>query len=430
VQAAARPSVLGQTSPPAEENRPNILLIVTDDQREGLEVMPKTATWLRDGGTTYANAYATTPLCCPSRASIMTGRYVHNHGVTTQEGAQKLDQSSTMASYLQAAGYRTSIFGKFLNGWPLTKNPPGYDRWAYFENSPASFINGDWNVQGTVQTISQYATGFIADQANAFLSEPSPHPWFMYLAPPNPHKPYTVESKYVGSSVPAWSGNPATFETDRSDKPPFVSNYSYTYSQGKSTRAKQYRTLKSVDDMVESVMSTLAANGQLDDTLVFYISDNGLLWAEHGLISKSVPYTQAIKVPMFVRWPGHLPAGFTETKMVANIDIAPTVYEALGITPRTAVDGRSLLSPVVRDRLLIEYFKGPNASINAPPWASMVTGSGQYVEYYATNGKTLTFTEYYDMITDPWQMENRRVPPEGWAAQLARDKTCAGSTCP
>lgn len=125
--SVANPDVLQ----PDGSGRPNILLIVTDDQRaDALGYMPATKRLFRKGGTTYAEAYSTTPLCCPSRASIMTGRYVHNHGVLRNEDAAALDHDTTLQAYLQKAGYQTALSGKFLNSWPLAEAPPFFDRWV------------------------------------------------------------------------------------------------------------------------------------------------------------------------------------------------------------------------------------------------------------------------------------------------------------
>jgi arylsulfatase A-like enzyme len=324
----------------ATAGAPSILIFVTDDQREGLEVMPKTRRWLRDGGTKYANSFVTTPLCCPSRASIFTGRYAHNHGVRQNDAPEALDQQT---NYLDQAGYRTSIFGKYLNFWSLTRKPPYFDRWAIFRENDA-YAGVDWNVQGTITTVPQYATHYIGDHAEAFLDAQSSDPWFLYLAPPNPHGPYTAEPKYRNAPIPPWDCNPAVFESDRSDKPPYVSTFDDTCSQGQTTRIKQLRTLKSVDDLVDRVLSTVQAHGELKDTLVFFLSDNGRLWSEHGLNGKRHAYVQSIRVPMFARWTGHIPAGVVNRRLVANIDVAPTVLEAAQVPPNTPVDGRSLLS--------------------------------------------------------------------------------------
>jgi arylsulfatase A-like enzyme len=409
------------------EAPPNILVIVTDDQREGLEVMPKTLRWLRDDGTTYASAFATTPLCCPARASIFTGRYAHNHGVRNNHNPAPLDHQTTIQYHLQRAGYRTGIFGKFLNGWALQQNPPFFDSWATFGWADNHYVDGSWNIQGSVRKVSQYATHFIGDQAKAFLAAPSTKPWFLYLAPPNPHSPFTAEEKYESVSVPPWTCNPAVMESDRSDKPPFVQAQKRGCGWGQRTRTNQLRTLFSVDDMVDRVLTTLKAGGDLDNTLVFFISDNGYLWGEHGPGGKRYPYLQSIRVPMFARWDGHLPAGAVDNRLVANIDIAPTILDAAGLAP-ASMDGRSLLSGYSRQRILTENWRASEVP-DLPTWASLLTTQGHFIAYYDTSG-AISFREYYDLTVDPWELSNRFAPPAGWTQQLSADRRCAGASCP
>lgn len=413
------------------EAPPNILIIVTDDQRAGLEVMPDTLKWFEAGGTRYTNAFATTPTCCPSRASLLTGRYVHNHGVDNRKRATVLDQTTTINYYLQRAGYRTGLFGKYLNTWPAETSPPHWNHFAFFSNTTAETYVGDrWNVQGTLTSVNQYATDYIGGRAESFIRDTT-QPWLLYLSTPNPHGPWTAEAEYENAPVGTWEGNPAVFETDKSDKPSYVQEAKHTFKQGKTLRRRQLRTLYSVDDMVERVFLALQDTGELDNTLAFFISDNGLMWGEHGRTGKSVPYLQAIGVPMFARWPGHLSAGVEDSRLVANIDVAPTALQAAGITQLNApIDGRSLLGSHARERILTEFFESKS---NAPPWSSTVTHEYQYTEY--ADG----FNEYYDLTNDQWQLENllnNGTPGDEpsnvaeLASQLAADRACAGGSCP
>jgi len=265
----------------------------------------------------------------------------------------------------------------------------------------------------------------MGDNAVSFINSSKSVPWFLYLATPNPHPPFVAEPKYENASVPPWDGDPAVFETDKSDKPPWIQRHHATIRNGRIIRREQLQTLMSVDDMVDRVMQTVNDTGQLDNTLVIFISDNGYLWAEHGWTDKRVPYTQSIEVPMFASWPGRIPAGVRDSRMVANIDIAPTVLEAAGITASHTIDGHSLLSPYARTRILTEYW---NEGMAVPTWASIRTKTGQYVEYY--DHGAVVFTEFYDLVLDPWQLDNLSVPPPGWPEQLAADRGCAGVTCP
>jgi arylsulfatase A-like enzyme len=416
---------------------------VTDDQRDGLEVMPKTRQWFQEGGTSYPWGFDTTPICCPSRTSIMTGRYTHNHHVRSNGRGQamNLDQETTVQRYLQQAGYRTAIYGKYLNKWPLDVSPPYFDRWAVFTRTPnhsaEAYMDGPWNVNGKVRTVGTYSTTFIRKRAVSFVKGDSSQPWYLYLAPPAPHRPFVSEPAFANAPISTWKGNPAVFEADRSDKAPYVRTAHTTFERGQQLRTAQLRTLMSVDVLVEEVLKTLQATGQLENTLAFFISDNGYFWGEHGLEGKPPPYLQATRVPFMARWPGHLGEGVKDRRLVANIDITPTILQATGISPDPAkpVDGRSLLDPAwTRDRLLLENF----AASNAPRWASTVTRTSQYIEYYKSDDRTIAFREYYDLTKDPWQLLNlfhdgdpTNDPDQApLRAVLARDRGCVGSTCP
>jgi arylsulfatase A-like enzyme len=430
-------------------SRPNILIIVTDDQRQGLSVMPDTRTLIKKKGTKFTNAFVTTPLCCPSRASIFTGRYTHNHHVFSNDGqGGNLIQQSTLQYYLQQAGYETAMFGKYLNGWDLSEPPPYFDHYAMRLNS-SSYSDSPWNVNGTVKTIGEYNTSYISRKAREFLSTAGADnpPWFLYLATAAPHWPYTPSLRYAHASVSEWKGDPAVFERDRSDKPPNVQEAQGGLAYGQHVRRVQFRTLMSVDNMVSKVFGTLNDLGEARNTLVFFISDNGLMWGEHGLEHKQVPYEQAIHVPFLVRWPGHFLENATDSRFVANIDIAPTVLEATGISPNPAypMDGRSLLGAAShRTRLLTEAYSGTLHPEESPwkTWASTRTKTYKYTEYYEPGTTTVKFREYYDLRSDPWELHNLLgdsnpdndpdVAP--LSLQLNHDRTCQGitgeSSCP
>jgi arylsulfatase A-like enzyme len=416
---------------------------MTDDQRAAtLHVMPKTRTRFRDQGTTFSNAYATTPLCCPSRASVMTGRYAHNHGLKTNVGAfATLDQRTTVQRYLQKNGYFTATAGKFFNDWPLTTNPSYFDRWTIFGGG---YRNTPMNVDGVVGRVAEYSTSFIRTKAIEYLQsfeQNDPRPWYISITPYAPHTPYTIETKYRNAPVGSWIGNPAVFETDESDKPPYVQSRSAGFLAGKETRTKQLRTQRSVDDLVGAFFAAMDALGETGDTLAVYLSDNGFMWAEHGIIGKRMPYTQSMRIPLYVRWPNHAPPGATDPRLVANIDLAPTILEAAGIAPDpgSSMDGRPLFGPA-RDRLLFEYYfdTTTGGTPPPPPWAGIRTASHQYVEWYDAASGALTFREYYDLVNDPWQLVNFLADGDpsndpnvvALSAQLALDRRCQGVSCP
>lgn len=429
-----------------DEERPNVLVIVTDDQREGtLNVMPATRRVFIRGGRSYSEAYATSPLCCPSRASIMTGRYPHNHEVRRNEDADNLVQESTVQYYLQQDGYLTGIAGKYLNSWKEAEvDPPYFDRWAVIDDSSYEDVYYDFtaNINGRITEPRGYSTDFIGRRSVRFLNdfeEEDETPWFLYVAPFASHKPFEPAKRYRNADVPLWVGNPAAIEADRSDKPPWVQARSVRLAGGRATSRQQSRTLMSADDMVRRVFNELVRLNEDQDTLAVFVSDNGYLWGEHGLASKRFPYTQAIRVPLMVRWPGVVGEAETDDSLVGNIDIAPTIVEAAGVEtdPDHPMDGRSLLSAAPRRELLLEYF-GSRIGADVPAWASTRTPTYQYVEYYDPLTGTLQYTEYYDLVEDPWQLVNllgdsdptNDPPTVVLSIELQQTRDCRGADCP
>jgi arylsulfatase A-like enzyme len=437
--AAAAPAPTGHAAPPPQE-RPNILIILTDDQpaqRDAYEVMPKTMQAFRKGGMKFRNGVVTTPLCCPSRASILSGQYVHNHGVTTNEtgGGHALDASHTIQATLQDNDYLTAFIGKYLNG---LNQPAYFDRWATFEAETPSYIDAPFNVDGDVVTSTGYSTTFMKRQSLRVLGDfesSDSRPWFLEIAPNAPHKPATPQRKYADAPVPRWSTNPARREKDLTDKPDFIAALATDdRSAVKRQRKNQLRALMSVDDLVGAVFSRLEETGEADNTLAFFLSDNGYFWHEHRLpATKRLPYDESVRVPFFVRWPGHISAGAVETKVVANIDIAPTVYEAVGVAPDYVVDGQSLFGSQ-RTEVFLEYLKDEETP-RYPKWYALWSPASAYIRYYESDGRP---REYYE-AGDRWQLENvyrDGIPnnePEDEAARdalLKQYATCAGTACP
>jgi len=427
-------------TPAAADTRPNILFIITDDQPAlgTLSVMPNTTRIFGDGGTRFTHFYDDTPLCCPSRGSFWNGEYAHNHGVLTNQdptAEQNYPQSTAIQAYLRNAGYTTGIVGKYWNEWPLATAPPNYDEYMTFAGS---YWNSYFNVNGTVKQIKGYTTDVLGNYSVKFLQDFEQNdakPWFLYVAPEAPHKAYKPNTQYATAPVPAWSGDPAVFETDKSDKPPSVRWRSATYTDGNTTRTQQLRTLMSVDDMVKKIFDELNVLGEADNTLAIFTTDNGYMWAEHGIIDKRFPYIQSVQLPFLMRWPGHVAAGATDNRVTANIDVEPTLLQAAGIVPQHVVDGRTLFSTSSRSRLLLEYFLSPDSKV--PGWAGDLTPTYEYVEWYDSTG-AITFREYYDLTKDPWQLTNllhdgistNNPNVTSLHATLTADRACAGSTCP
>jgi arylsulfatase A-like enzyme len=420
---------------------PNVLVFLTDDHRADgtLEAMPHTRAWFGQGGTRFPNAFATTTLCCPGRASLFTGRYAHNNGIRTNGGwdlIQRLDQRSTIQRYMKDAGYRTALVGKYFYSWNQAVPPPYVDDWAL---TAGGYHNAYFTVNGQRRHVP-YSTDFIAEHAVSLLQRYEANdaqPWFMYVGTHAPHEVTEPEAAYAQAPVGDWGGNPAVFEQDRADKPPWVRWTATDFSRVQDLRRGQLRTLMSVDDLVGSVMSTVQGLGEGGDTLAFFLSDNGLMWGEHGPVDKRYPYDQSTQIPFLVRWPGRVGAGATDHRLVANIDVLPTILEAAGLLPDPGfpVDGRSLLVRKQRRYVLLEYWQGRE---DGPPgWASIRTPTFQYIEWYQDDAATITFREYYDLFADPWQTANLLgdgaasndpdVP--ALSAVLEQARSCKGPRC-
>lgn len=448
---------LGPATAPAEtatpagaggRSKPNVLIVITDDQRvdEGaMAIMEQTLARLGDGGRRFRRAYASTPLCCPSRASILTGQYAHNHGVKDNRQAYKLDQQTTLEFNLKAAGYSTAIFGKFLNKWD--GQPPYFDRWAIPIGSQSPQYSGQtWNVNGTEKTVHEYSTDWLGELTVDYLETMEAddgRPWFTLVTPLAPHAPSTPADRHSGAEVREFEGNPAVFEEDKGDKPPYVRQSEADLADAQDVARRQLRTLLAADDMIATIDDALGTLGERQNTLVFFIGDNGYTWGEHGLLgpgrSKNTPYSASIRIPLLMRWPARVPAGSNDGRFVANIDLAPTIYDAANLQGAVdhVVDGRSLLRTKWKRRwMFLERFN-PGNNHYFPPWDSLRTKGWQYVETYG-RGRDVTYREYYDHGSDPWQLrnllhdDNPGNDPEtsGLHAAIKRLHKCAGNSGP
>jgi len=432
------------TSEPDPDERPNILVIVTDDQPNGtMTVMPRTRHHFGEQGVTFTHAYSTTPACCPARASIMTGRYAHNHLVLSNEDAYELDQDTTLQAYLRPAGYRTGLVGKFLNLWKGP--PPHFDRWALKLGSRrARYFDTSWEVDGRAkQTTPGYWTAPFTGYTAGFLDDwerRDDEPWFLWLAIPAPHAPYLPEPAHEDASVPVWEAPESIDEADQSDKPPYVQDADARPGLGTEARTRQLRSLISADDVIDDVMAKLDELGE-DNTLAFFVSDNGYLWSHHGLLgtflSKGNPYTESVMVPMMMRWPGRVEAGTTDERLVGLLDIAPTIYEATGVRGPSVTDGHSLIGDRSREWILNEFWQKDVAHRSTvPDWTALKTAEYSYVEY--TVEGEVVFREYYDLATDPFELENLLGDSDPsndpdvreLERRLEKARHCEGRSCP
>jgi N-acetylglucosamine-6-sulfatase len=397
-------------------DRPSILLIVTDDQRwDTLWAMPEVRRSLVGAGVTFTNAFTTSPLCCPSRASILTGAYPHTTGVYTQGlplgGSKAFDDSTTIATELDDAGYTTGYFGKYLDAYQSDAVggyvPPGWDRWVTFVR--AGYFGYGLTVDGRVHrrgsAPDDYSTDVLAAEAEAFVRS-SAGPVFAVFAPAAPHVPAipAPSDRSSFSDLEPWRP-PSFVEPDRSDKPRHVRAFpAFTrarIAEIDALRRNQYRSLQAVDRAVGRLVDAFAGTGRLDDGVVVFTSDNGLAWGEHGWTKKEVPYEEAIRVPLVIR-AGETVRPRSEPRLVANIDLAPTIADVAGVELPGA-DGRSLV-PLLRDEpvrwrtaLLIEHVEGTNP---IPTYCAVRTDRYLYARY-ATGER-----ELYDLEADPAQLDD------------------------
>jgi arylsulfatase A-like enzyme len=426
-----------------------VLLINTDDQRwDTMNLLPKTSAWM-SSGTVLPNFSDAIPSCCPSRSAMFSGRYPQNDGVHIQSDGTALDMDHTLMAYLHGAGYHTAMAGKFLNPWPLTSAPPFFDA---FTTIKAGYKSYQANVDGvltslttTATTPRNYSTLFLADRLAGYIDgfeTDDAAPWFAYYAPHAPHpafrgitSPAVPEDRYATVPVTCLRPN----ESNRSDKPRYVRNLTYDAAQYTLICESQARAILSIDDAVDELMSRLDADGELANTLVVFTSDNGYLWGEHGRVAKFVPYLPSNRVPLLIRWDGHVPAG-RDPRLASHVDLLPTILEAAGVVRRAdapALDGRSLLQPDTRPYLLTQYY-ADSANGKVPTWAALYDRRQHYIETFDAAG-AVTFRELYDVTVDPAENVNllyRNTNPAvtaraaTWSAALTLARGCAGVTCP
>ncbi|HLF26237.1 MAG TPA: sulfatase-like hydrolase/transferase [Anaerolineae bacterium] len=386
---------------------PNFIVIIADDQRyDTLDFMPLTKARIFERGVSFSSAYVTTPLCCPSRSSILTGLYAHNHQV--YDNYAPLNRT-TLVQHLHDAGYFTGIVGKYLNSWDGEARSE-FDYWVVFAGHGAAqrYFDPNLNVNGTWTQHSGYITTVLGAYALNFMTVAAQRqqPFFFLFTPSAPHEPaYPApgdENLYADVLLP----NPPSFmEDDMSDKPLWLQGQAPPDSAFVQTlRRRQLQALHSLDNTIGRLLDVVEQTGQGDRTVVMYLSDNGVFLGEHRLAGKAYAYEEAIHVPFAIRYPARITAPRVESRLVANVDIAPTIYEIAGLSSPTTMDGRSLLplleqdTVVWRDSLLIEGWA-------AYPYMAVRTHQYLYIE---TDGD---IEELYDSANDPYQLQNQYTNP-------------------
>jgi N-acetylglucosamine-6-sulfatase len=471
---------------------PDIVVIMADDlELESLQIlldegrMPNLKELIIDHATEFTESFVSNPLCCPSRATFFTGQFSHNNNVLNNQlpigGVSKLDDSSTVATWLHNAGYRTGLVGKYLNGYGTESSPtylpPGWDDWQPLIYPDLYTMYGyQFNDNGTIVTygdsVSDYQTDVVAERAADFISESAgdDQPFFLLVTPASPHTefpetwfddfhgfadwytltirpPARYESMFDRDIPPDVNFN----EADVADKPDWVQVRPLLNETDLAGARKQFNdrlgAIVSIDDLIGTVGTALSESGRLDNTVLIFVSDNGFFLGKHRVPQKTAIYEEALRVPLYIRAPGYPKQ--TSTRMVLNTDWALTLADFAGAEPDITVDGRSL-APLLpnpepgqwRRRFLAEHWGLSDVIFEVPTYAGIRTGADDgdfsnllYVQY-SRAGEVYT-TELYDMILDPYQLQSLHQDPdmarvrqrERMAEKLAAFQECSGDEC-
>lgn len=436
---------LAQTAP-----RPNVIVIMTDDQdAKSIKYMPKLNERLAKLGTKSSHFFASTPLCCPDRASFLSGQYAHNHGVFTNDepdgGEPKFRSSggdkSTIATWMKSAGYRTGYLGKYLNGYTDLYIPPGWDRWYAFNAWYGQYSNLPVNDQGRrayFDTTKQHEADMLAGRATTYIrnNAPAAAPFFLVVATNTPHAPANVASRHRGTYSSISLPKPPNFnETNVSDKPSEVRAKPMLTDAEVTAREANYRkrmeSLRAVDDLVGKVLDELRTQKELRNTHIIYTSDNGWFWGEHRLTAKAFPYEEGARMPLIVRGPG-VPQGRTLNHLLGMHDLAPTIARLAGTAPPASADGKSFTPLLLSTNppTKAEWRRDLLIESRWPTYQVLRTQGGYYYAEWPKNNET----EFYNLNTDPYQLNSAHNSAPRWlvsqlAARLSALRTCAGSEC-
>jgi N-acetylglucosamine-6-sulfatase len=405
----------------------NIVFLLTDDHRYDALGFLKGQSFIQTpnldamarNGVYMKNAFVTTALCSPSRASILTGLYAHQHGVVDNNNPVS-SKLVFISQYLQKAGYETAMIGKWHMGGEFDDPQRGFDHWVSFKGQGTYLPNRNgFNVNGKKVPQKGYITDELTDYAIDWLkARKGDKPFMLYLSHKGVHAEFTPAERHKDSFKNETFVEPKTINPlNVKDAPMWVRNqrnswhgvdFPYHSDLNIAEYYKLYaETLRGVDDSVGRVMAWLKETGKLEDTLVIYMGDNGFAFGEHGLIDKRTAYEESMRVPMLVQCPQLFKGGTTSEAVVANIDITPTMLEAAGLQAPEYLAGKSFISVAQgkqtpwRDGLLYEYYW----ERNFPQTPTLHALRGNRYKYIHVQG-LWDIDELYDLQNDPLETTN------------------------
>jgi N-acetylglucosamine-6-sulfatase len=438
----------------ASASRPNVVFVLVDDLRWdelGIAGHPFLRTpnidRIAKEGALFRNAFVTTPLCSPSRASFLTGQYGHSHGIT-----DNVDRSAashklvTFPLLLHQSGYETAFIGKWHMGNDDTPRP-GFDRWVSFKGQ-GTYLDPDINEDGRAVKPSGYITDILTGYGVEFIRRQHDKPFLLYLAHKAIHPEVTQNNDgsvnladaerflpaarhqmlYAGKTIPhrpnygrAPEGKPALLR-QIGNLPPLGAS---TATRDEAILGRQ-RSLMAIDEGVGEIWRALRETGQLDNTIFVFTSDNGYFYGEHGLsVERRLAYEESIRMPLLVRYSKAIKPGTARDELVLNVDVAPTLLELAGVAVPASMQGRSLVPllkgarPAWRNTFLIEYYTDTVfPRVLKMGYKAVRSGRWKYIHYLELEG----MDELYDLDTDPYEMKNLIAHPGAATALDAMKK--------
>jgi N-acetylglucosamine-6-sulfatase len=408
-------------------------------------------------GITFTNSFVDFALCCPSRASFLTGQNAHNHAILDnilpEGGYEKFAprEGNSLGVWLQEAGYITGLVGKVMNGYGVsdpTHIVPGWTNWVARVDGLPGYYNYGLNENGVIRLYGQapgdYSTDVLAQKAVDFIARqaPEPQPFFLLVATNAPHIPPVAAPRHAGdfASLPM-PKSPNFNESDVSDKPGFIRDLPLLSAAQVRRDMERFRTrreaLLAVDDLVRKIVRALATEGVLGDTIIIFTSDNGFSLGNHRWEGKRVLYEESIRVPLIMRGPG-IPRNQTRSHLVTNLDVVATIIQRTGAISGSVADGRPL-TPIILDPSTdwrTAFFL--HGTIGLTPTENLHFRAVRSRNYIYASLQSDTYgaeEEFYDLLADPHELQNRISVPRyrpvidylrGLRATLS---TCQGENC-